>query len=313
MLKLLNNINKNILLFLRYILVIMLVYFLLSNLDFKELKISFDNINFYYASLFFLLIIIITLVSTLKTRYLFEKIDLIISFRELFFNSIIGQFFNNFVPASTGSDIYKYVEFNSKIDQKNNLIAILFYDKLFGILVLIVNVCVFSSYLLYHKFTTLTPFLDLFVVVLIFVFFLIYIFKNKIKQILFNLFNKMSKNVILDYRIALKTFIYYEVIFFLVIISYLVLFKAIDFFISPIVIVQIVPLVFIGEYLPFSINSIGIREGLNIYTLGFFNIKKETVIVAILLGRILNLILSLFGGLLFLLKKYNGRNTRLTL
>ncbi|TAF74893.1 MAG: UPF0104 family protein [Bacteroidetes bacterium] len=294
---------------LKVILLSFALYFLLNNIKYNDFNEILTKTRYSFLIIFMVFAILIFIISTLKTKYLLDSQNIIISYRSIFINNWIGQFFNNFTPAGVGGDAYKFVDFKNEAQNYSVLLSLIIYDKIVGVAVLFINAIIFSSSLPLIKYDSFNYIYI--VAVLLTVLILIICFKKYFIEM--GAFSKIPWQLFSNFKSILILTLYYEIIFCFVLFSYKVLLLSINVEIDLFIVLKVVPIVFIGEYVPLSINSIGIREGLNVYLFGLFNYAKNDILFITIIGRILNLIISLFGGLLFLIKKYNGRNTRVTL
>ena len=63
----------------------------------------------------------------------------------------------------------------------------------------------------------------------------------------------------------------------------------------------------LSKIMPFTINALGIKEGLTIYLFGLAGVNKELSLSVSLVGRFLTILLSLPGGILFLINSMSFR------
>jgi uncharacterized membrane protein YbhN (UPF0104 family) len=92
-------------------------------------------------ALFFVLVTspIIVLGMAVRLKYLFSRSGYILSISSALRVTWVGQFFNTCLPGSTGGDVMKFVEMNRLFpDAKAEVAALIFTDRVFGLLGLIV-------------------------------------------------------------------------------------------------------------------------------------------------------------------------------
>jgi uncharacterized membrane protein YbhN (UPF0104 family) len=80
-------------------------------------------------------------------------------------------------------------------------------------------------------------------------------------------------------------------------------FLAFNYEVSMALLFFVMPLLNFSEFLPFSINSLGIKEGVGIYLFSLFEVNKEIVLLVLLTSRALLAICSITGGLRYLVNK----------
>jgi uncharacterized protein (TIRG00374 family) len=63
-----------------------------------------------------------------------------------------------------------------------------------------------------------------------------------------------------------------------------------------------IPVIAIFGVIPFSLNSIGISEGVGVYVFSFFGVQPEVALAVLIVGRVLLIAASSTGGIRYLLK-----------
>jgi len=251
-------------------------------------------------------------ISTLKWKTALEHYRINIKFHKLFDLYLVGSFFNNFLPTSIGGDSYKFLFLNKKIrGKKAQILSSIIIDRGFGFLTLIMF-GLFSGIFFIKKyyqsyFSISSFFLIIFLILLVF---LLFFTGFQIKQNFgFSIINKAIKlvNVILSFRDTKKIFllVLYSFFFLLIgIFSIYICFLAFNYKISILVLFFIIPLINLSELFPFSINSLGIKEGFGIYLMSIFNIDITIGLAVLLTSRSLVMFGSLIGGIRYLQRKY---------
>ena len=95
---------KKIWLIIRIVISALLLFILFQLFDLSAIPALFRNIAGKNIIVTLLLIFLSVMVSTQKWKLLIYSQNLCVSFRELFFAYLTGQFFNNFLPSSIGGD-----------------------------------------------------------------------------------------------------------------------------------------------------------------------------------------------------------------
>ena len=65
-----------------------------------------------------------------------------------------------------------------------------------------------------------------------------------------------------------------------------------------------VPIINFSKLIPFSIDSIGIREATGVMIFSFFGVPSEVTLTAMIVGRVSSYLFSLSGGIMYLIRKF---------
>jgi uncharacterized protein (TIRG00374 family) len=93
----------------------------------------------------------------------------------------------------------------------------------------------------------------------------------------------------------------------IMVLAYYVLFLAFYSDISLLILLFVIPVVNLAGLIPFSINALGITEGVGILLFSSFGYEPELVLSILLAGRMLTILCSATGGLPFLLGRWSLR------
>jgi uncharacterized protein (TIRG00374 family) len=127
----------------KFLIAAVLVYYLFSS---GKLSLAIFHDVFSWASLFEIilagsLIILAYGISAWRLHFLFKVLEFPFSPKLCFKINLIGFFFNTFLPASIGGDAMRAYYFAKGRDKTAPILAVLVYDRLLGLLALVVLAC----------------------------------------------------------------------------------------------------------------------------------------------------------------------------
>ncbi len=225
----------------------------------------------------------------------------------------MGSFFNNFLPSSFGGDGYKFHALNKKFEnKKGQILSSIILERGIGFLTLIMVMLFFGIFFISKIFSNLLLFLIYFgsiTGVLILMIVLTYFSDFRIKKKFNNYFlNKIIKLFFILISFENKKILIKSIIISLIFVSISIFstwcyFKAFNYSVSFLLLLFLIPLVHLSELVPFTINSLGIREGLAIYLFYIFGISPELVLSIYLISRVLLTLYSSIGGIIYLIRK----------
>ena len=286
---------------------LLLLIYLVNTIDFsKSLDLVLSS-NTFYFSLSILLIILNYVFSSLRWKYLIlseKKISLIYLIKLYF----IGSFFNNFLPTSIGGDAYKIVKLGDKINSRTDAFTATFLERFLGMVALL-GISLFG--VLSFSNSNYLNFIFGFVGVLIaFLLFLVFYpkfrfdlkFFNKIFIILDKIhssFMRYKKHPLLIFY----SFISSVLVQVLSVLSQFVLFLAVNVSLPVAYSFFAFPIIFLSGYAIPSLNGLGSQDVLYQNFFLFINVNKEAIIDSSLLYHLARFIVSLIGGLIYLIDK----------
>lgn len=281
---------------LKFAIAIILIYLLLKEVNLENTKSIFLSSKLFRLAEYTSILLLIIFISTLKYFFVFLKYESNISLLKLIKTNWIGLFINNFVPGGLGMDAYRYLVFKeliSKIDS-TKLIILLIVDKVIGILVFI-----FLSFILgYNLFIEFFhSYLLISIIVIIIISLILAIFYFFQKEKVLSIMNSLFSIGIIPAGIMIFCQL---IIVILMIAAYQSLFSAIQIDIAYFELSKFVPLISLGDYIPLTINGIGIREGISVFLFKKINISSENTLVQTFIGRILGILVSIIGGIMYL-------------
>jgi glycosyltransferase 2 family protein len=285
---------------------IVLVGLLLLNTNPKDLWLVLVNANIPLVLSTSLLWFFSLYVSSLRWNTILKVYGVHFSNKLTFDLYWIGSFFNNFLPTSIGGDIYKF--YGADKHSKNNRAAIissLIVDRAMGLIMMIWIILAFSPAFVSSGLVSMfCIFLLITTLILFYSFFYIdtkisYVSTSKwINEVIEKL------NILLSFK-DLGSALYslgYSLLF--VLISSLatqIFFIAVGYTPPFFILLFILPIVDIASMLPVSLNSLGVREGVGVFLFSTFGIPAEIAFAALILGRIMQLLFSMTGGVKYVI------------
>jgi len=270
---------------LRVVVSVSLIAFLLYLIrdELHQILVTLKNTSILLYSLCFFLSIIAALIVSHRLREIFRVMGVHFTFWNCTIINLIGLFFNNFLPTSTGGDLLKiyYASQGSgkKVESNTGILA----DRFFGLFTIILLA---SVALLLEKNVKNSGVLTILTWGILGLFLLITFLtlnkncSSKNKGIFGGLFKgesqtkrifEISSQIIERLGKAKKTVVYIVIlsliIQFLSIGIMFLLSKSLSLNIAFSVLIVIVPIIFVVSLFP-SINGLGIREGAYVYFLG---------------------------------------------
>lgn len=297
--------KKRELLCLKIVLSAGILYYLFKQISFEILLNQFSGAN--VSILFFALIILFIQcgLSALKWKIIITAENNSVPFLFLLKNYLIGNFISLFLPSSFGGDIYRVISLKKyNLDFFQNASSVLF-DRISGLFAL--SSISIVSFVLFYKNIISYEFIILYLSAIL----LFWILStDKMLSILSNINIKLFNYLL---RI-LKSFHKYrnniKVLFLSLIISFIfqsniVLLNklyclALNINIDIRYLYMVVPIIYLTEALPISINGLGVREGAFVFFFlkaGYTN--EEALAVALLVITMRYLFSLTIGGSLF--------------
>lgn len=235
----------------------------------------------------------------------------------------VGLFFSNFLPANLGGDVVKVVDLYRSTGKGGGAVAATLMDRAAGLGVLSLMACLAGafSWSLFggEPFLLFLPLFFLFfagggLLVLsnrmvqlmqrLVTLFPIRVVREKVNSLLSALFtyrhNKRALLLALLIAIPVQTL--------RIGVHYLAA-RSIGVEASPLYFFLFIPIIAVFIALPLSINGLGIREGLGVYFYGLIGINKELAFSISFLAYIIGVVVSLAGGILFVIRP-GGRKVR---
>lgn len=292
---------------LKIIISLFLVIYLVFSLDIdKSLDLVLSS-NTVYFGLSIFLITLNYIISSVRWKNLVlseNKISLIY-FIKLYF---IGSFFNNYLPTSIGGDAYKIAKLGDKINSKTDAFTATFLERFLGMVALI-GISLFGVV----SFSNLDYLSFIFVfigVMIVFSLFLAFYpklkFKHKFFEKLFTILDKIHASF-LKYKTRPLLIFYSFVVSCLVqvlsVFSQFVLFLAVGVSLPIDYSFFAFPIIFLSGYAIPSLNGLGSQDILYQNFFVLINVNKEAIIASSLLYHLSRFVVSLVGGLIYLIDR----------
>lgn len=301
---------------------IALIAFLFSRTDFRSIYHSLLSANPIYLSLAFITLLIGKLLTGYRWQVLLVSQDIRIPLKTLIASLFVGQFFNSFLPTTIGGDAIRAYDTAVASKQSAKSVTTVFMDRFIGVLALVflAVLALPVAYIMgrnvsYYLFPVLIIFLLCLVGLLV-------VLNNSLTKILTNTVQKinlprvadqvrkvytsiqeMKKDInVLWIAFGVSLILQINVVAFHYLIS-----LSLNLDVPLIYYFIIVPVAMTILLVPFSINGIGIREGVFVYLLAGLGVSASDAIAFSLLSFILLLTQAVIGGIIFALRGVNIR------
>lgn len=283
-----------------------ILYYLIRQIDFHDFAYNLSRINILILLIPIIVMLCQVVLSALKWKCILSGDQIYVPLFFLFKSYLLGNFISLFLPSSFGGDIYRvYALKKYNPDFFQNASSVLF-DRLSGLFAL----CSISiiSYALFFKSSINYKFMAIYLVgVFLFFFmssgrFLSFFSGTTVK--LFSSLLKILKSFN-QYRTKKAVLIQSLVISFLFQSNIVVINKvyciALNIDISLQYLFMIIPLIYLTEVLPISINGLGLREGAFVFFFSQAGCTNEQALGLALLVITMRYMFSMvFGGPLLL-------------
>lgn len=296
-----------------------LIYWILSGTNFKEIFISMSSANFILIILAFSLHFIGFYISAARWRLLLKAqgVNARISF--LIKSYLVSSFFNNLLPSTVGGDTVRGYDSYKAGASKPGAVAVIFVDRFLGLFVLMIFALAAVSFAV--KITAQSPLLFLWVslafLLMTLIVWIIFFpskklldlvdkirvpFSAKLQRILektieaFWIFK--GQKIVLFKALGLSFLLQVIIIFYYFLIS-----SALNFPVSYYNFFLIVPLSIFIMMLPISINGIGLRENIFFFFLSAFAVTKAESIAFAWIEYGMVIMLGLIGGIMYMIRK----------
>lgn len=311
--------NKKLLLFFKLFFSIALILFVFRNIDLSLLFKGLSNSNLWLLIPAVFVILSGYVISAWRFKLILKECAKKFSFAFAFKYTLIGNFFNNYLPGSVAGDIYRVYTLRKSGTDKIFSIYSIILEKIIGIFSIILLVSIlflFTDISLPAYLSSLMIILSLFLGFGIIFFILIFLFRKKIEKIIIrnkqvnrnkwaNMISKVfSKIFQVIYSIKKESYIkiffisvFYQAIVLLF--NYIVLY-AVGINLNIKILFPVVTLYVILTVLPISYNGVGIREYILMFFLKEYGVIQEQIALFGIFVLVLNLVTALIGGYLYI-------------
>ncbi|MFH1772286.1 MAG: lysylphosphatidylglycerol synthase transmembrane domain-containing protein [Candidatus Omnitrophota bacterium] len=309
------GVSKKTLVFIKLFIAVGLLWFLFTLVDFRQFWINVKNAKKVFLVAAMLLYFPANYILVLRWDSILRYYKIIFPKRQLFTLYLVSGFLSNFMPTSVGGDVYKFVCMKKERPQfDKEILSSIIIERGIGFLSLfLINIILFF---LFAKFTIYTSsfFAVEILIILAFLFIVcIIFFKDKVFFFIDNhnnnnrLFAKFKRflKVLTSFKKQQSIFLMFMHSFFFMLmgsLSLFLVFYSLGHCINIFYILLVFTIVNIFQVLPISLNSIGIYEGLSVYLFGIYGIGLEISLAATIMGRILLMLVSSSGGVLYISK-----------
>ncbi|MCL4385184.1 MAG: flippase-like domain-containing protein [Actinobacteria bacterium] len=304
----------------------LITYLVISQFkDFKTISGTLKDLNILFLLLSFSTHIYGIWITAYRWQTLLKTQNVNLSILSLTSSTLIGQFFNNFLPTSIGGDVYRAYDVVKKSDfPMSSSISVIVVERLSGI----IASAVFAAAALFLGFTAIggksiiIP-IVIFLAVSIIIFFLILNpnifglnkvakkikFLEKILSRLRNVYNTFL--TFKKYKWTLVKVIFYSLTLqFAVIINYWLASKALGIPLDLTAFIFIVPVVSIIAMLPISLGGIGVREGSLVFLMVSLGAQNAKAAMCSLLLFAMLLIIGIAGGLIYAIRPFLAKKEK---
>jgi uncharacterized protein (TIRG00374 family) len=302
-----------------------LLWYLFSKTDFSEVLASLQSAHPLWLLLAFSLLYVGKVLTGYRWQVLLEKQGIDIPLRTLIASIFVGQFFNTFLPTTVGGDAIRAYDTAAYSKESTKSITALLLDRLIGVLALallaVLGVLV-GFWIGEDVSFFIWPALGVFLVCLVG---FVVIFNRTLAEVLERIilrfgFTKIAKRVREAYlaldlvkhdlRLLSITFAVSIALQINVVLFYYFIALAIDIPVALLYYFIIVPVALILLLVPFSINGIGLREGIFVFLLTGLAVPSQDSIALSLLAFALILTQGILGGIIFALRGVDIKELR---
>jgi len=293
--------------------------------DFKTIASTLKDISITLILLSFSTHIYGIWITAYRWQTLLKTQNIKLSILSLSSSTLIGQFFNNFLPTSIGGDVYRAYDVTKKTAfPMSSSVSVLVVERLSGI----IASAVFATAALFLGFTTIggksiiIPIL-IFLVISVIIFFLILNpnilgIRKLAKKIKFlEKILKKLKNVydtFLSFKkykwVLVKVLFYSLTLQFAVIVNYWLASRSLGINLDLTAFIFIVPVVSIIAMLPVSLGGIGVREGSLVFIMVSLGAQNAKAAMCSLLLFAMLLIMGIIGGLIYAIRPFLAKKDK---
>jgi len=297
--------KKKLISFLKIAVSLLLLYLLFTRLDLQQVAGQFRNIRWPLLVLGFLVLIFQTAASSLKWKYILRADGSDIPFLFLWKTYWIGNFLSLFLPSSIGGDVYRIAAVKGASQSLGKSASSVLFDRMTGLFALI-SIAFIAGILLPENPVGMLTTIFYLAIVLAFL-----VLTSDFAPRLLARFNTRLT------RPALKVFSSFSAYrrdkgSMLVIFSLAFLFQFVIVILNKVYtlalgmdvpferLMLVIPMIYLTEVLPISINGLGVRESAFAFFFVLIGRTREEGLAVALLVVFLRYLASGLGGLLML-------------
>lgn len=320
-----NRLKNTILFIIKAVVSLSLLAFLLSRTELSRVYATLMSARLFWLVLAFLMLYIGKVITAYRWQGLLKAQAVEIPLRTLIASVFVGQFFNSFLPTTVGGDVVR--AYDTAAQSKENLKSAIsvFADRLIGVfaLTLLAFLALAAGYLrgeevgFYALPVVIVFAMSAFGMLLIYIEWLavlndrflrvmrldsiadqlekayrsLHLFKDRSSV----MFNALGSSILLQVNVVL---------------FYYFIGLSLDLDVSLLYFFMIVPVALVVLLIPFSINGIGIREGVFVFLLTSLGVEAKDAIALSLISFGLTLTQGVIGGGIFALRGVRIRQAR---
>lgn len=302
-----------------------LIWYLLSRTDLTDVIESIRSADLFWLFMAFLLLYVGKILTGYRWQALLAAQDIRIPLWNLIASIFVGQFFNSFLPTTVGGDAIRMYDTAVQSKDSTKSVTSVFLDRLIGVfaLALLAILALIIGFLLGDDVSFyVLPVVIVFIlstagILVIFNRFLAIEFETNarkfgLKKIAKKLHEANCSFQIIkdDKKVLLIAFIVSIALQVNVVLFYYFIGLSIDIGVSLLYFFMIVPVALVVLLVPFSINGIGLREGIFVFLLTALAVPTQQSIALSLLSFGLLLTQGVLGGIIFALRGTDLINLR---
>lgn len=296
---------------------IALIWYLLSITEFSAVIASLTSASPFWLVLAFITLILGKIITSYRWQILLKAQEIDIPLRFLIGSVFVGQFFNSFLPTTIGGDAMRAYDTAALSKDSTKSVVSVFADRLIGVfaLALLAVAALFIGFASGQE-------VSFYVIPVLLVFFLcsigvllifnarLYILLDQLLRLarLVKIAGKLEKayrsfNILRKVpRVLAIAFLASLLLQINVILFYYFIGVSLDLGVSFLYFAMIVPVALVVLLVPFSINGIGIREGIFVYLLTGLGVETREAIALSWISFGLMLTQGIIGGIIFALR-----------
>ena len=294
-----------------------LIWYLLNNTDLSAIYLSLKTANPWWIFFAFVTLNIGKLLTGYRWQILLQAQEIHIHLRSLVASVYVGQFFNSILPSTVGGDAYRAYDTATESKQTTKSIISLIADRLIGVfaLALLAVVALFVGWLIgddvsFYVFPVLFVFILCSLGMSLVFFdrpyswfdsllrrFNLHKFADQLTKAYESLYSLRKQPIVLLAAFIISILLQINVVLF-----YYFIGVALDMNVSFLYFAMIVPVALVVLLVPFSINGIGIREGIFVFLLTGLGVPSSQAIALSWISFGLMLTQGIIGGVIFALR-----------
>jgi len=306
--------------FIKIIVSVSLIYYLLNKIGFKRLAEIFSEIEIGWLLFALILVTASNLLGVLQWRFLLKNSNIKISYPKALVYYYTGLFFNNFLISLFGGDIFRVYDITRHSGKNSTAISTVFLDRLIGLMAMVFLALIFGiiSVKILHSNYILVPVGGFFIFLLFIILF--FYFKNFAKKFQLVTEKILPKFIFQKLREVYNGINYFKnhrmLILFLLLNSLIIqLLRISSHYIAALSLninnISIwyfyifVPVIFVTALLPISIGGLGIRESMGVVLFGYVGITSGLAFSIEFVAYLIGVFASVPGGIAFSLRRHD--------